>query len=137
MSIAIYILNIDQKLQNLVSENPMFVYGGITEQHLETRRQQHVYKKQPKQCDNTWIIEKVTTIKITNKYSLEYYKKLISDVETYIINKLFETFNNKCTNDKNKNGMMAQRGGAGENINIGDVVQVYIYYKPRQHINFM
>lgn len=129
MTIAIYKRNIDQKLEEIL-KNPIFVYGGITEQSLKDRKYQHVYDKQPLECDNTWIMEKLTTINITTNRDIDYYKKLISEVEQYLINKLNNTFGNKCVNNKTKNNTIAQQGGKGQQPNFDDVIQVYVFYKP-------
>lgn len=123
---------IDQKLATISIDSIEYIYGGVTEDTLKIRKSAHVKNKQPPTCDNTWKIETVTSILITNEYTKSEFKKLIKEVENYIINSLDAKFGSKCQNDRNKNNAIAQRGGAGisvKNIGIGDNYKIYICYK--------
>jgi hypothetical protein len=126
----IYKNHIDNFLSNF-QENINSIYGGITEHELYKRKDQHIKSKEPKNCNSEWIIsdKAITTINITNKHSNEYYKKIVSDVEQYLIDELFNKYNDKCKNDINKDGTPAKRGGNGINIILGDSIKFYIFYK--------
>lgn len=70
---------------------------------------------------------KIKKIIQTNKESQVEQIKL---AEQYLINQLDEYFGiNKCLNDYNNNHLIAQRGGAGIQYNLNDVMKIYIMYK--------
>lgn len=121
-----YLKNFDEN-----NKNVEFIYGGITENSLKQRRNEHIQKKQIKEFDETWIISEkpITTIRILDANKLEYYKKLVADVEQYLINKLNEKYKKQCKNDRNNNGGIAQQGGKGGQINLNDSIKFYIFYK--------
>jgi hypothetical protein len=126
----IHKLNIDNFLLRF-EEDVKYIYGGITENSFEERRQEHIRHRQPL-CDFTWIISEraITTINIKNE-NIDYYDK-IKDTEQYLIDKLNEKFGNKCKNDRNNDGNIAQRGGAGvqnQNLELNDAIKFYIFYK--------
>lgn len=111
-----------------------YIYGGITENGLEKRRQSHITDKEPSVCNSTWLISQkaITTINIKDINKLEYYKFLITEIEQYLIDELANKYDNKCKNDRNKNGTIAQKGGAGvkiKNLQLGDAVKFYIFYE--------
>ena len=133
MSLSLHKRHIDNFLSNF-NKNIEYIYGGITENSFEERKTQHIENNQPSKCDLSWVIsdKAITTINIKHTSKLEKYKKLISDIEQYLIDELNEKYKNKCKNDKNKNGTIAHRGGAGvqsQNLQVNDAVKFYIFYK--------
>ena len=130
---TLYKKHIDNFLFNF-HENIEFIYGGITENTFEKRKIQHIKDKQPTMCNSSWIISNkaITTINIKDINKLDYYRNLIAEVEQYLINELNKKYGNKCKNDRNHDGTIAQRGGAGvqlNNLQLNDAVKFYIFYK--------
>ena len=125
--------HIDNFLSNF-HETIEFIYGGITENTLEERKTQHIRDKQPTICNSSWIISKkaITTINIKDVNKVESYRVLIAEIEQYLIDELNKKYGNKCKNDRNRDGTMAQRGGSGvqlKNLQLNDAVKFYIFYK--------
>jgi hypothetical protein len=130
---TLYKKHIDNFLSNF-HENIEFIYGGITENTFEERKTQHIKDKQPTMCNSSWIIsnKSITTINIKDINKLDNYKNLIAEVEQYLINELNKKYGNKCKNDRNRDGTISQRGGAGvqlNNLQLNDAVKFYIFYK--------
>jgi hypothetical protein len=134
MNASLYKTNINKYLNSATfPSNIKCIYGGITENTFEARKLKHVQDNKPPTCDKSWIIsdKSITTITIKDMSKLEQYKKLIEVVEQYLIDELDKKFGNKCKNDRNNDGTIAQRGGAGvtiENLQEGDKVKLYIFY---------
>ena len=108
---SLHKIHIDIFLSKL-HENIEFIYGGVTENTLDERRNQHIRIKQPTTiCDSSWIISKkaITTINIKYVNKLEAYRVLISEIEQYLIDELNKKFENKSKNDRNIDGTMAHR----------------------------
>lgn len=142
MNSSIYKRNIESHLSRfyeIIGSNKIkFIYGGATVKSIEERKDTHISSGD---CDSSWIIsaKAITTIQIKNKdvnnkeLELKQYDDLVSEVEQYLIDKLGEKYEYdiRCRNDKNKDGTMAQRGGAGirEKIEFGNSVKIYILYK--------
>ena len=131
-----YRLQIDNHLSQFELEHNrvLKIYGGITKNELVERYKEHVRDNKPEGFNNTWDIylnKQLITIKVdTSKYTLEEYRELISLIEQYLINKLDELFGIKCVNDRNEDGTIAQRGGAGlHDLEDGDDYKLYIFYK--------
>jgi hypothetical protein len=128
-NLQIYKNNINSKLTKLnVHVNK--IYGGLTEHTIEERAVQHIGDNQPFGCNNNWLCDKVTTYTLTGNVKFDEHN--ISKIENYLINYLNITFSNRCINSRNKNGIIAQRGGNGLNINnnnIGDKITFYIFYE--------
>jgi len=125
--------HIDNFLSNF-NNNIEFIYGGITENSLEGRRTRHIKDRQPSMCNSSWVISKkaITTINIKKNDKLEDYKDLITEIEQYLINELNKKYGNKCKNDRNRDGIISQRGGAGvqlNNLQLNDAIKFYIFYK--------
>ena len=124
--------HIDNFLSNF-HETIEFIYGGITENTLEERKTPHIRDKQPTICNSLIISTKaITTINIKDVNKLESYRVLISEIEQYLINELNTKYGNKCKNDRNRDGTISQRGGAGvqlNNLQLNDAVKFYIFYK--------
>lgn len=120
------------KIFNFLRQNNFqgrFVYGGITEQDINVRKNQHINTNQPIQCNNNWNIMEISHIKITNKHTINDYINTISQLEQYLIDKLDNELN--CVNNRNVNGNIAQLGGNGLNIHnlqYGDKVKLYVFY---------
>lgn len=117
-----------------VDTNIKYIYGGVTENTFEERKIQHIKDKQPTICNSSWIISEkaITTINIKYIDKLEDYRNLIAEVEQYLINELNKKYGNKCKNDRNRDGTISQRGGAGvqlNNLQLNDAVKFYIFYK--------
>lgn len=125
--------HIDNFLSNF-KDDIKYIYGGITENGLEKRRQTHITDKEPSVCNSTWLISQkaITTINIKDITKIEHYRDLIKKTEQYLIDELNIKYGNKCKNDRNINGAIAQRGGAGvqiQNLQLNDAVKFYIFYK--------
>lgn len=126
----IYKLNINKAIDKLEIPKNYGVYGGITKDTIEDRLQQHIYDNQPRQINSEWIIfndKPITTINI--KHNTNH--NLVSQIEEYLIEQLNHKFGIQCINDRNQNGSIAHRGGAGEHdIQLGDQYKLYILYGP-------
>jgi hypothetical protein len=140
-TIHIYKYNIDKFISlNLDDLKKYYVYGGVTKQELKERHQQHTNDKKPIECNHNWDILKITTLKIKDNHKLEEYKKLITDIENYLIIKLDEMNNDKCVNSRDKFGYLEQTGGRGvdvDDMKIDDEYQFYLFYGHKNNlINF-
>jgi hypothetical protein len=118
--------NIDRGINKFLSESTRKVYGGITDQTIDERKQEHVNTNDPKGSNENMKIEKLTTITITD---LDRDGALVKWAEMYLINTLSEKFKKKCLNDRNKDGSIAQRGGAGAHYSVGKQYKIYIMYE--------
>lgn len=117
----LYKNKIDDIIQKLLNLNIVNVYGGYTEQHLNTRKSQHIRNN-----------ENFKNMKIKKIFQTDKESQIdqIQLAEQYLINELDRNFGmNICLNDYNRNGQIAQRGGAGMQYNQGDVMKIYIMYK--------
>jgi len=119
-------------LQNTQKKTIKYIYGGVTENDIEIRMKQHIDNKQPKQCKKgIWAIEKFSFITIKKEGQTEKYKKNIGKIEQHLIDELDKFYGKKCVNDRNEDGTVGQRGGAGVtdlSINVGDTDIFYIFY---------
>lgn len=136
MSFSSHKRNIDNYLAEF-DKDVKFIYGGAAIESIEERKKTHISNRDFN-CNSTWIIsESITTIPIENKNvnnkdtELEKYKIFVSKVEQYLIDKLGQKYDIVCRNDRNDDGNMAQRGGAGITpiLKFGDSVKIYIFYK--------
>jgi len=122
------------KIFNFLRQNNFqgrFVYGGITEQDINVRKNQHVNTNQPIQCNKNWNIMEISHIKITNKHTINDYINTISQLEQFLIDYLNKNFGFNCVNNRNINGNIAQLGGNGlnnHNLQYGDKVKLYVFY---------
>lgn len=117
---------------NIIIFKNRSVYGGITEQDIEIRKNQHINNqpRQPYQCNNNWKIIEISHIKIKNNYSINDYINMISQLEQYLIDSLDNIYHLNCVNHRN-NGIIAQLGGNGmnnQNLQIGNKVKLYVFY---------
>lgn len=146
MNINCHKINIDNFLNNKNKKNLPpneyeceYIYGGVTENTMNTRRTEHIRDRKPVECDSNWIISQkaITTITINDDTpeKLEQYKQTISGVEQYLINALDKKYERKCVNDRNNDMTIAQRGGAGIRLNKNDKYEVYIFYKIKKADN--
>lgn len=106
------------KINNKISNYPniTIIYGGATDQTLNQRKNQHI------ESDNRFNGMKMKLIHTTKSF------KLVKEIEEYLIEELAKKYKNKCINDHNNNGKIAQRGGAG--IREGSkLYRFYIMYK--------
>lgn len=94
------------------------IYGGQTSRTLEERKNEHISKDS--RFKNINIYE-ITNCKTKNLNQSKY-------IEDYLISKLNEKFAEKCINDRNNNGSIAHRGGAGQN-NLNIYHTFYVMYK--------
>jgi len=106
------------KINQKISEysNITMIYGGATEQTLQERKEQHI------QTDNRFNSMKIKSIHTATSY------KMAKEIEEYLIELLDNKFNNKCINDRNNDGTIAQRGGAGIKEN-HKKYRIYIMFK--------
>ncbi len=127
---SIYKLNIDKALNNFQIQHNEFIYGGITKNTIEERLHQHINNRQPIGVNSYWKMYKdkpITRINIKHNTPPE----LLSEIENYLIEKLFEKYEDRCLNDRNIDGTPAQRGGTGEHdIEVGETYSIYIMYGP-------
>jgi hypothetical protein len=138
---GIYKKHIDDFLNNF-TEKIQYIYGGITQDILEERKQDHINDRQPSICDNSWVISQkaITTINIKYMSKLEQYKNSITEVENYLIIELDKKYGNKCKNNRTNAGIIAQRGGAGVRIadlQQDDKIKFYIFYKTNIPIHYV
>lgn len=99
-----------------VISNITMIYGGATEQTLKERKNQHI------KFDNRFNKMKIRLVHTTTSY------KSVKEAEEYLIELLDKKFKKKCINDRNTDGTIAQRGGAGihdENVKY----KLYIMFK--------
>ena len=121
------------KIYNFIKNNNFqnyYVYGGISED-IENRYNQHINRREPKECNNNWGIKEISHIKITNKYTIDDYINTISQLEQYLIDSLDKKYGDCCVNDRKMNGDIAQKGGNGlnnRNLQIGNKVSLYVFY---------
>lgn len=94
---------IDEFINSIDARAVRHIYGGQTSKGLETRRAQHQNE------NNRFIGLGIYAICETTS------SKQTVLLEGYLIQKLSDKFGDKCLNDKNKDGTVAQRGGAGMN----------------------
>lgn len=107
MSLENLKMQIDEFIYELLNQyNIIKIYGGITSQTIEKRLEQH-------SSEDKFINMRMAKIDNCETYNYEYAKEL----EQYLINQLDNVFNNKCINDRNKDGTIAQRGGVGRKPN--------------------
>ena len=106
------------KINQKISEysNITMIYGGATEQTLQERKEQHI------QTDNRFNSMKIKSIHTATSY------KMAKEIEEYLIELLDNKFNNNCINDRNNDGTIAQRGGAGIQEN-HKKYRIYIMFK--------
>jgi len=107
-----------------------YVYGGISED-MQNRYNQHINRREPKECNKNWRIEEISHIKITNKYTINEFINTISQLEQYLIDSLDRNYGDYCVNDRKMNGNISQKGGSGlnnHNLQIGDKVSLYVFY---------
>ena len=136
-----YKTRIDKQVNEFIKCNKNFnynVYGGVTEQPLKQRLKQHIedYKlgKSNKHITKDWKyfnnrpITQITIKKL--KGNVRKYKKLIKDIENYLIKELGYYYDDRCINDKNDDGNFKQTGGFGLQLNEGDIIKIYIIYRP-------
>lgn len=115
-----YILQrkIDEFVDGLDESQIYLIYGGQTSRDVEIRKKEHI-------ADNAKFrnmhMHEIQNCHTTSSTQSQY-------VENYLINKLDQKFYTKCINDRNKDGTIAQRGGAGEN-NSKVNHKFYIMYK--------
>lgn len=105
-------------IDNKISELPniTMIYGGATDKTLNDRKKEHI------NTDNRFNGMKSRLIYSTKSF------KLVKEIEEYLIEELAKKYKNKCINDRNNNGQIAQRGGAG--IREGSkLYRFYIMYK--------
>lgn len=107
------------------NEHFIYVYGGITDQPLETRRRQHILDNQPYGTDNSVLIERLLRLEIKGQQTVDQIKL----AENFLINYLDERYPTILRNDRNLDGRVAQRGGAGIDPTIGKEYFVYVMYK--------
>lgn len=127
--------NINVFFNNLDVNKYDKVYVGVTEDELRQRKYQHIKNKKIG-CNNSWKIMKIphTNIKIENETKINEYIEGIKKVENYLIKCCGEKFNDKCVNDRNKDGTLSQTGGYGKNtttVNVDDVNKFYFFYKEK------
>jgi hypothetical protein len=109
---------IDEFVNNIDETKINFIYGGQTYRDIELRQKEHIAEDiKFKKMD----IYEIPNCHTKNPNQSQY-------VENYLINKLNEKFSIKCINDRNKDGAISQRGGAGEN-NSNVLHRFYIMYK--------
>lgn len=96
---------IDTFLNEFKLKTINFIYGGQTSRPIEEREKEHLKDKK---------FFKMSIVEITNCTTKS--PKQAKLIETYLINKLNELYSTKCINDKNNDGALAQRGGAGESF---------------------
>lgn len=122
------------KILNFLRQNNFqgrYVYGGITEQDINVRKNQHINTNQPIQCNNNWNIVEISHIKINNKYTINDYINMIAQLEQFLINNLNNIYGFNCVNNRNINGNIAQMGGNGlnnNNLQYGDKIKLYVFY---------
>lgn len=122
------------KILNFLRQNNYqghYVYGGITEQDIIVRKNQHINTNQPIQCNNNWNIVEISHIKINNKYTINDYINIIAQLEQFLINNLNNIYGFNCVNNRNINGNIAQMGGNGlnnNNLQYGDKIKLYVFY---------
>lgn len=115
-----------------------YVYGGISE-NIDNRYNQHINTRKPKECNDNWVIIEISYIKITNKYTINEFINIISQLEQYLIDSLDKKYGNYCINDRKMNGNISQKGGSGlnnRNLQIGDKVSLYVFYGYKNMNNF-
>ena len=130
-----HIKNIDDFLQQKDFKG-YCVYGGISED-IENRYNQHINRREPKECNNNWGITEISHINITNKYTIEEFINTISELEQYLIDSLDKKYGDYCVNDRKINGNIAQKGGSGlnnSNLQIGDKVSLYVFYGNKNNL---
>jgi len=132
---------IDEKVKLFNKFNNNYnVYGGSTEKKVSIRLKQHVYDYNK---DNTkepitlkWKTYNPCAINIkivydnisSNESQKKKYYKLIKKIEDYLIKSLDKHF--ECVNKHKKDGTLKQTGGAGLQLDEGDVIKFYIIYGP-------
>jgi hypothetical protein len=97
--------------------NVNMIYGGATDKNIFHRKNEHINENN--NFDNMHI-KKVTS-------DISSYNN-IKELEQYLINKLDEKFGDKCINDRNNNGEIAQRGGNGLNPD-SEHYRLYVMWK--------
>jgi hypothetical protein len=131
-TIYIYKSNIDKFISFHLEEIQKYhIYGGVSKQKLDDRKNQHINDKKPLECNDEWNIVKITTLTIKDINKLEEYKNLITEIENYLINKLGKVNINKCVNSKDNFGFLDQTGGRGVDIDdmkVGDEYKFYLFY---------
>ena len=107
-----------EKINQKISEysNITMIYGGATEQTLNTRKTQHI------ETDNRFNGMKIKCVHTTASH------KTAKEAEEYLIEFLDKKFKKKCINNHNNNGTIAQRGGAGLPEN-HKKYRIYIMFK--------
>jgi len=109
---------IDAFVEGLNENKISCIYGGQTYRDVEVRKKEHIAEDNKFRKMNIYEIPDCQT---KNPNQSQY-------AENYLINKLDEKFSTKCINDRNDDGTIAQRGGAGEN-NSNVIHNFYIMYK--------
>lgn len=135
MSINIHKRNIDNFFNNHDLSEIDLIYGGVTEDKIANRFIQHVFKTTDT-IDDSWFYHDKSLTSITVsliKHDAQYYKKMITDVENYLVKQCRDKFGNLCINyiSENENGVKygGGRGIRTRHINNGDVYKFYICYK--------
>jgi hypothetical protein len=91
-----------EKINKYVNNrNITHIYGGATELTLNERMIQHKQE-----------VERFNNLKIKPLHETTSYE-VICEAETFLINYLDKQFGNILLNDRNNDGQIAQRGGAG------------------------
>ncbi len=117
---------IDQALNVVNPENIEYIYGGVTQQPIARKWQQHAELRQPPEFGFDWEPPSkdslITMIVLLDRnIPLSDYKNGIEYVVSYLINRLFTLFGKKCVNLP----FVYQFN----RINYGDVYQFYVFYK--------
>jgi hypothetical protein len=132
-----HIVNFLNKFNTTYGENVEYIYGGVTKDPLNIRRNGHIDARPPSPllCTRDWKISEkpITTITIRDMSKLDEYYNLIAQVEQYLIDCLGQCYPDaRFVNDIREDGRIAQMGGAGVDIKkmkLGDEFKMYIFYK--------
>lgn len=107
---------IDAFIETLDNTKITYIYGGQTYRTLDERQQEHV--------DDNNKFKKMNIVEICRTKSPAQSQY----AENYLINKLNDKFFIKCINDRNIDGTIAQRGGAGK-TELPVIHKIYIMFK--------
>ncbi len=124
--------NIDDIIYRMISSNEiMYVYGGVTNQNIETIWLKN--KTDTFSIYNDWEPPNFETILfdivLLNHIPIEKYKIEISFLEYYLINKLIEVFGLNCLNSRISKMYETKPKYDINEIKYGETYSFYVFVK--------